>query len=83
VRMIKELAYRIFILALISMAVALFGYNQVAQARAVRFRPLDEFRYINTWTGQYCRFSGGCSKLGRSRTSELRSAPIDTVDTTP
>jgi hypothetical protein len=80
---VNESTFRMLVLLLLTIAVAVFGYNQVAQARGVRFRPLDEFRYINTWTGEYCRFSGGCRALARSTQNNLPSVPIDTVDKAP
>lgn len=70
-RTMNEFTFRLLVLLLLSLAVAFLGYNQLAQARALRYRQLDEIRYINTWTGEYCRFTSGCRKLSRA------SAPVE------
>jgi hypothetical protein len=60
--------FRVTILVLAAIAALSFSYNQIAQARSVRYRPLSsEVRAMfDSWDGTICR-AGRCSAYFRER----------------
>lgn len=67
----KDYQWARAVLALMAaLALAAFTYNQVAQARAARYRVLNPGMVIDTWSGELCSLTG-CGKLRR----ESEAAP--------
>lgn len=49
---------RLALAVLVAWALVTFSYNQVAQARAARYKVLNPSQVIDTWSGQVCGASG-------------------------
>lgn len=88
---ITDTAFRVTILVLAAIAVLSFSYNQVAQARAVRYHALGEGArlVVDTWTDRLCLFAGRCYPIVRDSApppaipKRYPPAVMDTMDTTP